>query len=760
MFLNLNTKKTLLLLAVLLILIFGLSVASEANVTKTSDKVSKKSVDTSKAVKGIVVDKKVVKNSTKENVKATTSKTKTKVTISNVKKQYELKNQLQVKAKLTDNKNRALKNQYVTVKVNKNSFKVKTDKKGVATTKNISLSKVGKYTISVNFAGTKKYAASKATKTTKATKMTTKIVSNEQSLEYGKKDSFKINFLLLNNKNTTIKKNYNINVKINDKNKKIKVKKGKITLSLNNSKLNGIKLKEGKNKITFIYPGDKESKAKKQKFSLIMDRNHSNIKNFSIPKVINWGTAYNFSPVVGNENDGDLIKVIINNSEYRAYEIDRVDGNWGNVMPATFIPNMTGKYSIYAEFMGDNNRAPAKTKISYFDVVRDKSTLSFEVKDKYNLKEPMFIQSRLVYENGQNITGEKIKFSINNKTFTEKTVDGIATLKYTPKVEGNYSINVDVKGFKSKNITKKDTDKTFVVGRYIVKKATKIEIEYQKNILKNDNQTICIHVFHQPKQYSDKWESFSNVKVNITTNNKNKTMKTDYNGRITFVSNDSFLSVSYAGNEKHLSSQKNITVKVHDKVNYSMLVKYICCYETIVPDEDGMSNIGINQYIPYGSALDMLNAHNLNSSYYWFIPIQFTNNYNLSLNKGYLDIYLDDYLLKSIKIEKGSLYAYWSYEAEYYRDVNFVTIIVNDKYFDSLVDDFYDYNSEYYCYVDKNNSKLNYTYNNVHGALLSKFKNITYVYTNEDGVKQSISHLINGTKTDNKQVQTTFEVVC
>ena len=55
---------------------------------------------------------------------------------------------------------------------------------------------------------------------------------------------------------------------------------------------------------------------------------------------------------------------------------------------------------------------------------------------------------------------------------------------------------------------------------------------------------------------------------------------------------------------------------------------------------------------------------------------------------------------------------------------------------------------------------LNYTYENVHGALLSKFKNITYVYTNEDGVKQSISHLINGTKTGNKQVQTTFEVLC
>ncbi len=757
MFLNLNAKKTLLLLAVLVILLVGLSVASAVNVTKTSDRVSKKSVDTSKAVKNFVVDKNVVKNTTKESVKAATSKTKTKVTISNVKKQYEVKDQLQVKAKLTDNKNKALKNQYVAVKVNKNSFKVKTDKKGVAITKKITLNNVGKYTITANFAGTKKYAASKATKTTKTTKMTTKIVSDEQSLEYSKKDSFKINFLLLDNKNTTIKKNYNINVKINDKNKKIKVKKGKIIFSLNNSKLNGIKLKEGKNKIIFSYLGDKESKAIKQKFSLIIDRNHSNIKNFTIPKVINWGTAYNFSPVVGNKKDGDLIKVIINNTEYRSYEMDRTNGNRGNVIPAVVIPNMTGKYSIYAEFMGDNNRAPAKTKTSYFDVVRDKSTLSLDVKDKYNLKEPMFIQSRLVYENGQNITGEKIKFSINNRTFTEKTVDGIATLKYTPKVEGNYSINVVVKDFKSKNITKKDTNSTFIVGKNIVKRATKIEIEYRKNMLKNHNQTIYITVYRQPKQYNDTWELFSNAKVDIISNNKNKTMKTSYDGRFSFESNDSFLSFSYAGNEKYSSSHENITIKLHDKADYSMKISYLSSYH----------KKGKDYYEAHSSAMDMLSFSKSNNKD-WHIRIYFKNKDNLPLNKGNLDVYLDNIHFYSLDFKEfNQKYIYMS---SYYRSGY---LVVSNKYastyiikyleqgcFDTIIDEYFDYNIENHCYIDKNNTNLNYSCSDIEIGLLPKFKNITYVYTNEDGVKQSISHLINGTKTDNKQVQTTFEVVC
>ena len=86
----------------LVILLLGLSVASATNVKKTSDKVSNKSVDTSKAVKNSVVDKKVVKNNTKENVKTATTKKKTKITVSGIKKQYEYGDNIQIKAKLID----------------------------------------------------------------------------------------------------------------------------------------------------------------------------------------------------------------------------------------------------------------------------------------------------------------------------------------------------------------------------------------------------------------------------------------------------------------------------------------------------------------------------------------------------------------------------------------------------------------------------------------------------------------------------------
>ncbi|MBQ6218476.1 MAG: hypothetical protein IJJ47_01975, partial [Methanosphaera sp.] len=151
--LNLKNKKLLLLVTVAIFLVLGLSVASATNITKTDvNKVSKKVsvASSSNAIKDKSIDKKVVKNSTKESVKTATSKTKTKVTISNVKKQYEVKDQLQVKAKLTDDNNNAIENQNLTLKFNKKSFNVKTDEKGCIT-EYLTISSVGKQDILLTF---------------------------------------------------------------------------------------------------------------------------------------------------------------------------------------------------------------------------------------------------------------------------------------------------------------------------------------------------------------------------------------------------------------------------------------------------------------------------------------------------------------------------------------------------------------------------------------------------------------------------------
>ena len=731
-----------MLVTVAILLVLGLSIASATNMTNTdTDKLSKKVSVTisSNAVKDKFIDKKIVKNNTKENVKTATSKTKTKITISNVKKQYEVKDQLQVKAKLTDNKNNALKNQYVTFKVNKDSYKVKTDKKGVATTKKITLNNVGKYKISANFAGTKKYVSSKVTKTTKSTKMATKIVA-ENYLEYSKNQHENITFFLSNKKGKKINKKSSIDVIINNKNKKIKMEKGLIVLTLNNSKLNGVKLNNGTNTLTFKYAGDKTTKKAAKKYKFIINRTQPEIY-MDVPKTINFGVIESFEPQILEPNYHHF-KVIIDGKAYDArdawYEdhwYEDIEPEYDPPIPVNYLPNKIGKHSIYVKFAGDYEYAPTKTDVSYFNVVRSPSVLSLDLKNKYNLNEELIIQSKLVYKNGQNITGENIIFSVNNQTFNRKTVDGIATLKYTPKKIGKYNISVDVKYYKNKNITKKNVNNTFKVGKNIIKKQTKIEVEYKKDILKNHNQTITVRLFHKPKQYNNTWTLLKNVNVDIKTDTFNKTFKTDSNGEINFSSADSNLYIYYVGNGSHLKSQKNVSVNIHKNANYTMKINYIIERGEEYPyglDED--IEFGYVKYY-YSSLMNIVKSEEEYDSD-WYLEISFKNNYDLSLNKGNLDIFLDDILLKSIKMN----------DSTYYNIYNFNSVI--DKYFK------YDTSSR--RYIDRNNSILTYSYTEVQRALLSKFNNITYVYHNDDGVNKSISHSI---REDNKISETTFEVV-
>ena len=60
---------------------------------------------------------------------------------------------------LKTNKNKVMKNTKLTIKVNKKTYKAKTNKKGVATFKITKLTKKGKYTATVKYAGSKYYTA-------------------------------------------------------------------------------------------------------------------------------------------------------------------------------------------------------------------------------------------------------------------------------------------------------------------------------------------------------------------------------------------------------------------------------------------------------------------------------------------------------------------------------------------------------------------------------------------------------------------------
>ena len=736
--LNLKNKKLLLLIAVAILLVLGLSVANATNITKTdTNKVSKKVsvTSSSNAIKDKSIDKKVVKNTSKNDLKTAASKTKTKLTISNVKKQYEVKDQLQVKVKLIDNKNKALKNQYLTVKVNKNSFKVKTDKKGVATTKKITLNNVGKYTISANFAGTKKYASSKVTKTTKSTKRSTKIVA-ENYLEYSEYQHENITFFLSNKKGKKINKKSSIDVIINNKNKKIKMEKGRIVLTLNNSKLNGVKLNNGTNNLTFKYSGDKTTKKVVKKYKFIINRTQPEI-DLHVPDTILYGTKNHFYPILNRK--GNNFNVVIDGRIYNCkeeywgeYEGD--DDESGD--SAMYFANKLGKHTIYVKFAGNYEYAPTKTDVSYFNVVRAPSVLSLDLKNKNNVNETMYIKANLEYKEarwGQYYpTGEVINFTINNKTYQRKTVNGTATLKYTPKKVGNYTIKIKLNTSDSKNVTLNKTNKKFVVGKNIVKKATKFEVKYNKDIIKGRSQTINITLLYKPNQYLDLWKTVKNAKIVVETKSTEKEYKTNKKGQISIENQGENLSITYKGNSLLSKKQKQIKRTVHDKVKFNTSIEYVVSYYDDDFDNEGLVELELNSLDKIFRGDGIFDALSGDNNY---IKINFLNNEGFILNSTTVDLYLDDVFIGSKSVENNTCryYVYDIFDKTYkqYYDM---------KHVDDEWEDIY--------YVDKENNKT-YTDSKIYEALLSKFTHIKFVINNDDVSNFTITHLINQTSNQN-----------
>ncbi len=92
------------------------------------------------------------------NVKVTVKKATPKLTA----KAKTFKKSLKTKkfsVTLKNNLNKVMKNTKVTLKVNKKTFTAKTTDKGVATFKITKLTKKGKYTATVKYAGSKYYNA-------------------------------------------------------------------------------------------------------------------------------------------------------------------------------------------------------------------------------------------------------------------------------------------------------------------------------------------------------------------------------------------------------------------------------------------------------------------------------------------------------------------------------------------------------------------------------------------------------------------------
>ena len=595
-----------MLVTVAILLVLGLSIASATNMTNTdTDKLSKKVSVTisSNAVKDKFIDKKIVKNNTKENVKTATSKTKTKITISNVKKQYEVKDQLQVKAKLTDNKNKALKDQYVIVKVNKNSYKVKTDKKGVATTKKITLNGVGNYSIMVDYMGNKQYAPSNDIGTTKITKITTKIVPAEY-LEYNGDDlPDHITFYIKNKNDEKIKCNGTVKIQLNKKTFNKKVANGEFKLKIESKQINKIKLKTINN-ITINFLGNKEYASSTINKNIVLNRTHTHVSFLNLTKkTINVGVTLKILPVLSYEEikntkqldynniglieNKDLI-VKINNKTFHTQNtveyLSDIDGTQickPEKDIINFTPKSEGTYKITSFFKGDEFYAPSNQITHIIKVKRQNSNITLNLKSKNNLKQPMYIKAEMIYKNGEKPTGEQILFKINNKNYYKKTKEGMAILKYTPQKSGTYNIKVENTNKELKNINYILPTKKFEVGKNLVKNKVKFELNYSKNVMLSQKNNIVLKIKYQPNQYIDQWKPVSQgTRIHITFNNKTKDYSTNKKGLIKININGNQtqrnnVTIRYDGNKTTQNLTKKLNFNTLSEVKFNLILGYV-----------------------------------------------------------------------------------------------------------------------------------------------------------------------------------------
>ena len=594
--LNLKNKKLLLLVTVAIFLVLGLSVASATNITKTDvNKVSKKiSVSSSSnAVKDKSIDKKVVKNTTKESIKTATSKTKTKVTISNVKKQYEVKDQLQVKAKLTDENNNAIENQNLTLKFNKKSFNVKTDEKGCIT-EYLTISSVGKQDILLTFAGSNRYFSTQANKTFTSTKRTTYFVTDESNFKFHKNSnvSYKIYFELKDKDDEVRFSDNEVKISINDKiydynrddstsNVYLVYNKGNID-SLNNSK-DKIILNDF-NQISITYLGNKNYLPTNYSFNLTKgDKYHSSIEWF---EGIPMDSKYNFTERIGSpigisaylrsdcknhydENEGvdeNLLKIKINGKKYT-----------GDSMNPSYM-STPGTYIVSAEYPGSS--------ASYSSYLAHNLTIKImdypsrlvlkKVPQKNIINKKMTFYTTMNFNDGESINCGKIYFNINGKVFKRDIVDGVSSLDYTPKKAGKYNISLKIVGFNSKKIKTINTNQSFSVAKGILKRELKVNTYFYKNVTKTLNQRVNLVVW-QFNPYNNMREMVSSLKMlKFNINGKKYSYKT-------LKSKFSFKEIDY------LEANNSFKLKKEDLTGYESY------YTLLIPtSKNGLNTVTIS----------------------------------------------------------------------------------------------------------------------------------------------------------------------
>ncbi|RAP49167.1 MAG: hypothetical protein BZ138_08235 [Methanosphaera sp. rholeuAM270] len=446
----------------------------------------------------------------------------------------EYKDNVIIKGKFIRKGGTAIKNSNLKLKINSQTYTVKTDNNGIYN-KTITAEQVGKNNITVSFTGNNNFKASTNKATFTVNRRTTKITIKSIEVK-------------------TYKANVTVSGNLTDKSKN-PLKTTEVKININGitykatTNINGLFTKTvsanrtGTNNVTVTYQGNKTYNAVNAKTTFKTLQRATKITVNKI-KDTTIGTTVNITGKL-TDNIGDVFRATAIKLRINGKLINTKTDNRG-IYKYSFKTTIPGRNNITVTYPGNINYKNSEAKISV-TVNKKVAMITINKIATKTFKDNYTVTGNLTDSTNNPLKNVEVKIVVNGKAYDVKTNNkGIFTKTLVADRAGTNNVSAVYEGstyYKSTN--SKTTFKT-------LQRTTKITLKNIPNTTKNATVTIT------GKLTDSKGESFDSL-VNITINNQIVNIRTKSNGTYTYkfkatTIGQNNITVAYAGNRNYKST--------------------------------------------------------------------------------------------------------------------------------------------------------------------------------------------------------------
>ncbi len=475
----------------------------------------------------------------------TIRKLDTKLTASLNASTVKVEGNIKITGKLTDENNKALTNEKITVNLNNNKTLTLTTSTDGTYSTTLKTDTTGTNNISISYAGNTNYTSNSTKTTFNVEKQTSKLTISVNNSTAYIADTVSITGKLTNENNNPVS-NEKITITVNNSNNTV------TTDSSGNYKLLIITNLVGTNNVTVNYAGNASYMPSsnnttftvKKRTSVITLTSNSTLEledSITISgKLRSDNTAISGAKIIINLNNRNTTVTTDNNGKYEL---------------VTFA-SIVGSNNVTVSYAGNGTYLASSTATT-FTVNKKTSVLTAGSASTVYVGDNVTISGKLL-SGSSAVVGANIVIMVNDEN-TTVTTDSSGNYKMVTvaNVVGSNKVTVNYAGNGTYLASSATT--TFTVN----KKTSVLTAVSNSTVYYGDNVTIS-------GKLSSGTVAITNAKVVISLNSKNTTVTTDSNGNYKLVTVASVVgsnkaTISYAGNATYLTSSNTTTFTVNKK---------------------------------------------------------------------------------------------------------------------------------------------------------------------------------------------------